>query len=274
MLLSLALAAMGGITLARFAPGLGVDEREFDARLSPDAVAAIRQQAQPPGWGELAGRFLHSLTTGDWGESITFTAPVSDLLRDRVPFTFAAAAKGLLMAWVSALALAMVLFCVPSPWLHRGAEAASTTLLCIPMGLTALALFAWRAPVEVGIAAVVWPQVFRYAQETLRAAAREPHLLTAAAMGLSRGRMFIAHVLPPVSPALIALLGVSAPLALGAAIPVEVLCDAPGLGHLTWKAVLGRDLPLLQPLILVVSVCTLASNLFAELSAPTLEAQP
>jgi peptide/nickel transport system permease protein len=42
-------------------------------------------------------------------------------------------------------------------------------------------------------------------------------------------------------------------LGFGAAIPIEALCDVPGVGQLAWKAALARDLPLLCGLALVIT---------------------
>jgi ABC-type dipeptide/oligopeptide/nickel transport system permease component len=67
---------------------------------------------------------------------------------------------------------------------------------------------------------------------------------------------------------LVALAGVSVSLAFAAAIPVEVLCDLPGLGQLAWKAALGRDLYLLTNLTMIVTVVTLIANSSADLLAP------
>jgi ABC-type dipeptide/oligopeptide/nickel transport system permease component len=57
-------------------------------------------------------------------------------------------------------------------------------------------------------------------------------------------------------------------MAFAAAIPVEVVCDLPGIGQLAWKAALSRDLGLLVNLTMVVTVITLAANSAAELVAP------
>lgn len=42
-------------------------------------------------------------------------------------------------------------------------------------------------------------------------------------------------------------------LAFGSIIPIEALCDVPGIGQLAWKAALARDLPILCGLGLVVT---------------------
>jgi peptide/nickel transport system permease protein len=53
-------------------------------------------------------------------------------------------------------------------------------------------------------------------------------------------------------------------VAFGAAIPIEVLCDSPGLGQLAWQAALKRDLPLLVDITLLVALVAGISGLAAE----------
>jgi peptide/nickel transport system permease protein len=129
-------------------------------------------------------------------------------------------------------------------------------------------LFLAGAAPAVGIAAVVFPRTFRYAHEVFRDAAGLPHVLTARAKGLSTLRIVLRHVMPQATPQLVALAGVSVGIALGAAIPVEVMCDSPGIGQLAWKAALARDLPLLVTLTLVIAAITLSANFVADAFAP------
>ena len=96
-----------------------------------------------------------------------------------------------------------------------------------------------------------------------------PHVLTAKARGLSRARILGWHILPNIAAPMLALAGVTVSIALGAAIPVEVVCDSPGLGQLAWKAALSRDVPLLVNLTLIIAVFTVAANSFSDLLAPT-----
>ena len=82
----------------------------------------------------------------------------------------------------------------------------------------------------------------------------------AQAKGLNTSRIFFCHILLPVAPQVLALAGISVSLALTAAIPVEALCDLPGIGQLAWKAALARDLPLLVNLTMIVTLVTLLAN--------------
>ena len=59
-------------------------------------------------------------------------------------------------------------------------------------------------------------------------------------------------------------------MALGAAIPIEVICDSPGIGQLAWQAALGRDLPLLVNMTLFVTLVTLGANSASDLTSKAL----
>jgi ABC-type dipeptide/oligopeptide/nickel transport system permease component len=72
-----------------------------------------------------------------------------------------------------------------------------------------------------------------------------------ASQGLGSAAIFWRHVLPVVSFA----------IAFGAAIPIEALCDSPGLGQLAWQAALSRDLPLIVNVTLVVCFSDARSEL-------------
>ncbi|MFZ0396306.1 MAG: hypothetical protein WCF17_07435 [Terracidiphilus sp.] len=59
-------------------------------------------------------------------------------------------------------------------------------------------------------------------------------------------------------------------------IPLEALCDSPGIGQLAWQAALSRDLPLLVNLTMLFTLVTLGANLAADLiaNAGSKEMQP
>jgi len=68
----------------------------------------------------------------------------------------------------------------------------------------------------------------------------------------------------PSAPELLALGGVSVNMALGATIPVEALCDVPGVGQMVWKAALARDLPVLVNVTILIAAITAAANLASD----------
>jgi peptide/nickel transport system permease protein len=65
---------------------------------------------------------------------------------------------------------------------------------------------------------------------------------------------------------LVALAGVSVTLAFGASIPIEALADSPGIGQLAWRAALGRDLPVLVTVTLMLTVVTVFANIIADIA--------
>jgi peptide/nickel transport system permease protein len=71
----------------------------------------------------------------------------------------------------------------------------------------------------------------------------------------------------------LALAGVSVSIALGAAIPIEALCGLAGIGDLAWQAALGRDLPLLVNITVLVTLVTMLSNWGADVIGHALRGQ-
>jgi peptide/nickel transport system permease protein len=72
---------------------------------------------------------------------------------------------------------------------------------------------------------------------------------------------------------LLALAGVSVSLAFSAAIPIEAVCDIPGVGQLAWQAALGRDLPILVTITLLLALITRAANAAADIAIAGLHPQ-
>ena len=261
------LGGLLGATLVRLGPGFGVDEREFDPRLNAESQQAIRaEHARDNNIALFYGRYLSGLAHGDLGFSRSLNRPVSELLKERLPLTIGSLAYGVLggMSIGFLLALASVWWHVPGSDLVPAAL--SGLSLALPAALIAL-LFLWMgAGGRWAIALVVFPHVYRYAKNLLIATYQAPHVLAAEAKGLSSGRVLFAHVFAPAAPQLAALAGISVSLAFGASIPIEVICDTPGVGQLAWKAALDRDLPLLVNITVLVTLMTLVVNACADLA--------
>ena len=81
---------------------------------------------------------------------------------------------------------------------------------------------------------------------------------------VSPARILLRHVLPVSGPQFLALAGISVSMAFGACIPVETLCDLPGIGQLAWKAAMARDLPVLICLTMMLTAITQLCNSASE----------
>jgi peptide/nickel transport system permease protein len=146
-------------------------------------------------------------------------------------------------------------------------------LLCLPAALAALLCVYLGAGAAAAIAAILLPRLFRYLRNLFRQAAGAGHVLAAHAAGIGPGRLLWYHVAAPVVPELLALAGVSVSMALGATIPVEALCDSPGVGHLVWQAALSRDFPVLVNVTLLITALTTGANLLADSFRASREAE-
>jgi len=269
LLLLVALTLVGGLlgaTLVRFAPGYGMDERELDPRLSPRSREAIRGEHRlQSGLISYYGTYLSNAAHGDFGRSEWLERPISGLLKERFPLTMRSVVLGLLTAWAAALFLSLAALFSRGWLVDLAGTLSSGLLIALPGAVVALLAMYLRAPVFVAIGVVTFPKVYRYLRNLLLHAYEQPYVLAARARGIGQTRLLFRHVLPLAAPPVAALLGVSISMAFGAAIPVEALCDSPGIGQLAWLAALNRDLPLIVNLTLIVTLVTVAANSAADL---------
>jgi peptide/nickel transport system permease protein len=263
------LALLGGFlcaTLVRFAPGYGIDERELDFRLNHQSVQEIRKQNHiNSGLMSYYGRYLAAAIHGDFGTSQWLQQPVSSLVRERFPVTARSVSLGVATAWAMALLLVLASFFIRNFAFDFSGTLFSGLIIALPAAVVAVLAVYLRAPVFTAIAVIVFPKLFRYLRNMLLHAFEQPYILAARARGVGTTRIIVRHVLPLSASPLFALLGISLSIAFGAAIPVEALCDSPGVGQLAWQAALNRDLPLITTLTLIVTLVTVAANSLANL---------
>jgi len=255
------LAGFLGAVLVWMAPGFGIDERVLDPRWTKDSSVALRGDEQARlGPVSFYIDWLEHFARGDLGESNSLGRPVADLLRERLPITLRSAAAGLALGWAAGLILAVATYFIKLPGFDWLTAAVAGILLSLPSAVIAVLFVMLDAPVSWAIAAVIVPQVFSYARNLCNRAMCRTHVLMAAAKGVGSARIFFWHVLSTIGPQLLALAGVSVTLAFTAAIPIEVICDSPGVGQLAWLAAMARDLPLLVNITLIVTGITLTAN--------------
>lgn len=268
---SLVVAVLAGgfvaAALVRYSPGFEIDENSWNPQISASTEAAIHARREYE--NELPRfyvRYVAAALHGDLGESDAFRVPVTDLLRERAGITgwliFWGVAGGMLLGgWLAWLAV----------WPRRpGFEASAVTvsglLLAIPPAVLALGFFFTGAPLGLAVALAILPRVFG----TMRALWRDLYgsgaLLAARARGISAAALAWRYVLAPAAGRLIALVGVALVTAFGVLIPIEALCDVPGIGQLAWKAAISRDLPLLCGLALIITLAVALVAAIGELA--------
>lgn len=267
------LAALISAGFVRFAPGFGIDERELDTRLNIESIQAIRESHKDQQTLlQYYAKELSDLAHGDLGKSRSFERPISELVQQRWGASLQSLLYGLPVTWAVVFSLAATMTLLR----HAAADVLVSVLagglLAIPAATIALFSASLGHRAGFALALVLAPTLFRYTRNILERSFRKPHVLSSRAKGIGELRVFFWHVLPTAIPQIVGLVGVSVSMAIGALIPIEFLCDSPGLGQLALQSALSRDLPLLVCLTGVVTMVTLLANMtsdiFSELLAP------
>ncbi len=106
-----------------------------------------------------------------------------------------------------------------------------------------------------------WSLIMR---SSLTEALHADYMTTARAIGLSPRRAVLRHAVPNALLPVIALTAMSFGYVVGGIIFIESVFSWPGVGQLTYDALLNRDLPVLQGVFLVSSAAVIVMNLLAD----------
>ena len=271
LLVTILAGGLLGATLVRMAPAFGIDEAEFDTRLNRSTVESMRRENAPdPNILVFYGHYLAGAVHGDLGQSMSFKRPVAGLIRERLPVTLAYLGTGVMAGLLLGFTFAVIgtrfrLFLFDLVPIF-----ASGLCLSIPAAVLALIFLLLGKPGEWAMALIVFPYVYRYSRNLLAHVQDAPHVIAARARGVRPGGLVLKHILPIAAPQLLALIGVAVAIAFPACVPVEVMCESPGIGQLAWKAATARDLPVLINLTLLATAIVLAGNSLSDVMARAL----
>ncbi len=266
-LLLLCLVAVGTILLVRFAPGYFSDARELDAQFSQNTRTQIATEQQHGSLRSITSTLFHGWTHGDLGQSRQYEMPVSELIRPRLLVTLSILVRGILYGWLLAFCAAL-----PLSTLRRGGTllgAPFTLLLAIPTGAMAtLCLLASHGGPVLVLALLLAARDFKFLFRTFHAAWQAPYLLQARAQGLRIDQLIRRHILPSVTPQMLALATLSIVTALSAIVPIEVIFAVPGIGQLAWNAAMNRDLPVLLAITLLMATAVVCAGTLSQRMQP------
>jgi peptide/nickel transport system permease protein len=252
-------------TLVRFSPGFGIDERELDSRLNSASIAAIREShSANRSLLKFYAQYIHNMLRGQFGTSDTFQRPISGLLRERSNVSLRSLALALPGAWILVLTGAILVTAVRNRSLDVFSSIVVGGLMATPAAMVALWAAITGRGTGIALVLILVPTLYRYTRNILERSFRKVHVMAARARGIGTSSLLVWHVLPTAAPQVTGLIAVSISLAFGALIPVEFICDSPGIGQLALQAALGRDLPLLITLTMVVTVVTFVANTAAD----------
>ena len=89
---------------------------------------------------------------------------------------------------------------------------------------------------------------------------------TATAKGLPRWLVIGKHVLKNTGVTVATVTGIQVSVLLGGSVVIEQVFGLPGIGGLVLEAVIARDLPVVQGIVLVTTLMVLATSLLVEMS--------
>jgi peptide/nickel transport system permease protein len=260
---------------------------------SPDDVARLQRQLGldrplPMQLLQWYGRLLQ----GDLGRSIFLRKPVTEAIFDRVEPT--------LLLTLSSIVIA-ILIGVPAGVLaaryhNRAADQTFMALalvgISVPnflLGLLMILCFgvwlrwfpvAGYSPLEYGWAATLRSMVMpafalglvqsaliaRIARSAMLDVLREQFIVSGRAKGLGEPAVVYKHALKNALIPIVTIVGISFAILISGAVVVETVFNIPGLGRLIVSAVLRRDYPVIQGVVLCIAGLYMLINLLVDLS--------
>jgi peptide/nickel transport system permease protein len=276
-----------GVTLLTFAiiqvtPGDPV-VLMLGPRATPARVAALREQLglDDPLLVQY-GRYLSNVLRGDLGQSIRGQTPVLQEIMLRLPGTLALAVTGLGLAIIGGLTVGIMAATAPGKLLDRALMAGSIVGLSVPIFWLApilISLFSVRLkwlPVTGGesLSALILPSLVlalapaailaRLTRASVLEVTQADYVRTAWSKGLPKGLVYLRHVLPNALIPVVTVIGLMASSLLTGAVFIETIFARPGLGRFTVNAILNRDFPQVQGIVIFTAVVFVCMNLLVD----------
>ena len=256
-----------------------------DAVVSQAQAAQLREQygfndPLPVQYLRFAGRALQ----GDLGRSLQYKRPVLDEIRTQLPATIQLTLASMLIAVVVGMSLGILAALRPHSWLDSLSMAVALVGVSFPsfwVGLMMLLVFSlmlgwlpatgtegWQrlimpaTTLGFGAAAII----ARLTRSSMLEVLRQGYITTARAKGLAAPRVLLGHALRNAVIPVLTIVGLQFGNLLAGAVVVETVFSRQGVGRLLVAAILGRDFPLVQGLVLFVATVYVLINLVVDVS--------
>ncbi len=234
---------------------------------------------------------------GDLGTSIFSNLPVTKLIAQRLEPTIALSVSTIIFAILVAVPLGIVAAWKAGTWIDRSVMAFAVLGFSVPVfviGYVLMYVFALKLgwfPVQgyKSIAEGFWPflssialptvalglvytaLIARITRASVLEVLAEDYIRTAKSKGLDNTRLLLRHALRNAAVPIVTIIGIGLALLIGGVVVTESVFNIPGLGRLTIDAVLRRDYPVIQGVILVFSGVYVFVNLLIDLTYTLLD---
>jgi peptide/nickel transport system permease protein len=235
--------------------------------------------------------WLGNVVRGDFGESFFFRKQVAELIQQRLEPTLALGACALVLAVSIAVPLGVIAAFRQGSWLDRMVMGLSVLGFSVPifvLGYGLVYVFSVQLdwlPVQgySRIADGFWPflerlilpsvalgtayiaLIARITRTSVLEVLNEDYIRTARAKGLTEREVLVRHALRNAAVPILTIIGIGVAVLIGGAVVTESVFAIPGLGRLTVEAVLSRDFPVIQALILLFSTGYVLVNLLIDI---------
>jgi len=243
-------------------------------------------------------KWIGSLLQGDLGTSIFSNLPVTTLIGQRLEPTLLLGLTTILFAVFVAVPMGTLAAWKSGSWLDRFVMLFSVGGFSIPvfvlgyiliyvlaMQLKWLPVQGYRSPFEHGLGPFLYhitlptmtlsvifiALIARMTRASVMETLQEDYVRTARAKGQSEFKILMRHGLRNAAVPIVTVIGIGIALLIGGVVVTESVYNIPGLGRLVLDAVLARDYPVIQGLILFFSFVYVVINLLIDLTYPLLD---
>ena len=238
------------------------------------------------------GAWLWGILHGDLGTSIFTNLPVASLIAQRIEPTLSLMAITLVLTILIAVPLGVVAAWKAGSWVDRSIMAFAVFAFSLPVFVVGYVLayvfalqFEWL-PVQgyTPLAQGLWPWlqnlilpaialgsvyialIARITRASMLEVLQQDYIRTARAKGLDQRSILSVHALKNAAVPIVTVIGIGIALLIGGAVVTESVFAIPGLGRLTIDAILRRDYPVIQGIVLLFSFLYVLVNLLVDVT--------
>jgi len=241
--------------------------------------------------------WLGNVLRGDFGESFFFKRTVAELIVSRLEPTLALSVSTIVLAVAIAVPLGVLAAYKRGTMIDKAVMGFSVLGFSVPVfviGYSLIYLFAIKlnwVPVQgyqrigdgfggflqrlllpsLTLSVIYIALIARMTRASVIDVLEEDYIRTARAKGQSELKVLFTHALRNASVPIVTVIGLGVALLIGGVVVTESVFTIPGLGRLTVDAVLARDFPTVQAVILLFSLVYVLINLMVDLAYTVLD---
>jgi peptide/nickel transport system permease protein len=238
------------------------------------------------------GAWVFDILRGDLGVSIFTNLPVSTMIQQRIEPTLSLMVVTLILAVTIAVPMGVVAAWRQGTWIDRAVMGFAVLGFSVPVfvvGYVLAYIFALELdwlPVQgytpfsrgfwpwfenlilpaIALGSVYIALIARITRATMLEVLQQDYIRTAKAKGLGQRAILFLHALKNAAVPIITVIGIGIALLIGGAVVTESVFAIPGLGRLTVDAILRRDYPVIQGVVLLFSFVYVLVNLAIDLA--------